>query len=950
MPSHSSYTVAQKLALINKARDVLRGEYMESNDLRQLLKELEVNDQFAYATEILLRKMKEDEEQKISITVKDYQTLAKYIYKDSSLPSSFKFEKALQQLHAHLDLNTTTNCETLGLAGAVYKRKWQYDHQFKNLVLSRFYYKQGYFQWRAYLNEQKDENDVRNDSGFTAINYAYICELMATDKLEEWGTDTGFTAKMKEDLDEATAARTFILNYFIELDKKDWLYYLKKRIARLFIGETKTSYPKINNRWAAATVAEACFGLGLYEQAKFFIQQFLADTTAQPWEIRTFNQQLLSIAYLQLLRKKWCSDFKKEQEDRECKEGTDSADVDYLNIAGLEPSIAFVNGKKINDCLRLFKQSDDSEATDANNDAERKNSKWGLALSGGGFRASLFHIGVLAALAEEDQLKNIQVLSCVSGGSIIGAYYYLKIKLLFENKEDDEITKEDYINLVKEIETDFLQGVQKNLRMRIFSNLFLNFKIIFWRHYSRTHRLGELYEKYLFQNIFKNKNSFTQDGRYSDLLKRNSGNIFMSDLFINPKLKPGEQFSFNTDNWLRKNKIPQLILNATSVNTGHNWQFTASYMGEPPGSIEPAIDVKPRLRRMYYEDAPDRYKQFRLGYAVGASSCVPVMFHPMPMFDLYPGIDLQLIDGGLNDNQGIRSLLENECVNMIISDASGQLPTSDAAINNEAALFFRADNILQERLRELQFKDVMEREATTQINKLLTLHLKNGLGQEPISWLYCTDPPRTIYDVNSDDKTDLTQYGLLRSVQLRLSEIRTDLDSFNDTEAYALMYSGWSQTKLYFHPTLNMNEHAHTETGWKFLGIKPYVTHMEQATSIEGLLKTSKYIPFKLWYISKGVKAFLVLLIFLLLAAFGFYVYNNWGNDVYVLTVKHLVWVLGIFVLGFFSKLLANIVDYKGYVWKKILDVILAVVGFFICWIYVAIFNPIYNRLGKLNK
>ena len=51
------------------------------------------------------------------------------------------------------------------------------------------------------MNKKNDKKDVRNDSGFTAINYAYICELMATDKLEEWGTDTGFTAKMKEDLE-----------------------------------------------------------------------------------------------------------------------------------------------------------------------------------------------------------------------------------------------------------------------------------------------------------------------------------------------------------------------------------------------------------------------------------------------------------------------------------------------------------------------------------------------------------------------------------------------------------------------------------------------------------------------------------------------------------------------------------------------------------------------------
>src|SRR5208282_532943 len=46
--------------------------------------------------------------------------------------------------------------------------------------------------------------------------------------------------------------------------------------------------------------------------------------------------------------------------------------------------------------------------------------KVGLALSGGGFRASLYHIGVLASLAERDMLRHIEVISCVSGGSILG--------------------------------------------------------------------------------------------------------------------------------------------------------------------------------------------------------------------------------------------------------------------------------------------------------------------------------------------------------------------------------------------------------------------------------------------------------------------------------------------------------------------------------------------------
>jgi NTE family protein len=42
----------------------------------------------------------------------------------------------------------------------------------------------------------------------------------------------------------------------------------------------------------------------------------------------------------------------------------------------------------------------------------------GLALSGGGFRASVFHLGVLARLADESLLEDVTALSTVSGGSL----------------------------------------------------------------------------------------------------------------------------------------------------------------------------------------------------------------------------------------------------------------------------------------------------------------------------------------------------------------------------------------------------------------------------------------------------------------------------------------------------------------------------------------------------
>ena len=92
--------------------------------------------------------------------------------------------------------------------------------------------------------------------------------------------------------------------------------------------------------------------------------------------------------------------------------------------------------------------------------------KAGLALSGGGFRASLFHIGVLARLAELDMLRHIEILSCVSGGSIIGAQYYLEVRNLLRTKKDDDIKPQHYIDIVSKISKEFLDGVQRNIRTR----------------------------------------------------------------------------------------------------------------------------------------------------------------------------------------------------------------------------------------------------------------------------------------------------------------------------------------------------------------------------------------------------------------------------------------------------------------------------------------------------
>src|SRR6187455_1154109 len=80
-------------------------------------------------------------------------------------------------------------------------------------------------------------------------------------------------------------------------------------------------------------------------------------------------------------------------------------------------------------------------------------------------------------------------------------------------------------------------------------------------------------------------------------------------------------------NIFRTAKVPALIVNATSLNTGHSWQFTTQSMGESPFSIVDGADALPRLRRSYYKDTKGTVvSPVTLSQAVGASACVPGLF------------------------------------------------------------------------------------------------------------------------------------------------------------------------------------------------------------------------------------------------------------------------------------------------------------------------------------
>src|SRR5882672_231300 len=88
-------------------------------------------------------------------------------YKDPDLPADQKLDDALRILSDAEDLRTTKNQETLGLAGAIYKRKWELSAQERNLEVSLAYYYRGYGE------------GVAKDFGYTAINAAFVLDCLA---------------------------------------------------------------------------------------------------------------------------------------------------------------------------------------------------------------------------------------------------------------------------------------------------------------------------------------------------------------------------------------------------------------------------------------------------------------------------------------------------------------------------------------------------------------------------------------------------------------------------------------------------------------------------------------------------------------------------------------------------------------------------------------------------
>lgn len=724
-----------------------------------------------------------------------------YTYKDPDLPGPDRLDRALAILAELGPLEETTDPETLGQAGAIHKRKWELDGQRLHLERSLGYYE------RAYAG------GIRADDGWTAVNTAFVHDLLAD---QERAEGRPASPQAEQHREKADKIRDKVIT---TLSSEEPRY--------IAANEAAPDDKKKDLKWLYASLAEALFGRERYGEAGVALEKFVA-SSPDPWEKDSAARQLGRLF--------------------------------FLRSRGGEPTPAARQAL----APLLGDNPDAIQSTFVG--------KVGLALSGGGFRASLFHLGVLAYLAEMHLLRYVEVLSCVSGGSIVGAHYYLALQKALESRADGAMTQADYVKLVDDVAEQFLRGVQKNLRMRLLGNPWKTLMIAIGRGYSHTDRAGELFERHL----------------YRDAGKEPRTERYMNELEVRPFGTP-LPFNPRRDNWRRADKVPVLVLNATAMNTGHNWQFAATWMGEPPGDLGRGVDANDWLRRLPYASAPDAHKKVRLGFAVAASACVPGLFRPLEIKHLYKGgWNVRLADGGVHDNQGVATLLEQECTILLVSDASGQSPSQKHPGTDVLTVSLRANDILMGRVRQEQHRRLAALQAAGRIRGLMFIHLRKGLVPQPVNWEGCDEDARHFLDYETNGTAaHAGDRQVPDDIQRQLAGIRTDLDTFNDVEAYSLMTSGYLQAQADLPQALRRFAAPQVPgKKWFFLRVEDLYSSAGEASGrsekLKSLLSAAEYRAFKVFRLSGPLRALVAALA--LGAAAGLWItrrqWSTWSVDI----------------------------------------------------------------------
>lgn len=287
--------------------------------------------------------------------------------------------------------------------------------------------------------------------------------------------------------------------------------------------------------------------------------------------------------------------------------------------------------------------------------------KIGLALSGGGTRAMVFHLGVLLRFAQQDFLENVVRISSVSGGSLIAALIFSRNKLAWPSSQQ------------------FRLEVYPSLRSLLTTTDLFSFSAV-------SRHVGQW-----------------------PLVPFNRGRIVANLLEKRWKVFGKLQDLPDTPAW---------FINTTCIESGKNWRFSKFEMGDwkfgrhysPPFSISETAAASSAVPYMIgalkFQLPADGWFETDPATSTSINQKSP------------PQNKIHLWDGGAYENLGIEPLYKPdrrmiECDEVIVSDASGLVHSVGEKINSPGLLTGNLDtprlfDIASDQIRALRSRLFVE--------------------------------------------------------------------------------------------------------------------------------------------------------------------------------------------------------------------------------------------------
>jgi predicted acylesterase/phospholipase RssA len=351
-----------------------------------------------------------------------------------------------------------------------------------------------------------------------------------------------------------------------------------------------------------------------------------------------------------------------------------------------------------------------------------------LALSGGGLRATLFHLGVIKALHANGALSRVTRICSVSGGSILAAH----LAIHWQRYTGTAAT-------FAEAAQDVVRFAQHDVRGRTVRRWLL-----------ATAAIVPQLAAYFVPKVT----------RFVPKLASMMPKLAAPQRFSLSRLLMDEYDEFydgaNLGDFAHG---PELLIAATSMTTGEPCAFTSRGFSFVTQEGHPDLLAAPNLP---------------VSLAVTASSAFPPLFSPLRVDHELLHCDVRrfptpqyLSDGGIFDNLGIERLVDTAAATgatVIVSDAEGNFDwTIGSTYTFPVSRNVRASDMLMKRISTLEYDNAKAR-------------------QVPL--LQCS--------IRREVSRDVDPAAHSPEVQRMVTKIRTDLDRFSVQECEALARHGAS--------------------------------------------------------------------------------------------------------------------------------------------------------------